>query len=175
MSYQNKYPNPEFSIYMHKVPGIPVGRIYIPHNWTQRYEFSHFYQFIHIIEEYSYMNGDKRIYFIAPIALYRSLAVQFPHPKYSANTEYLLTTASTFFKALEFFSNTSFIDIRLSLMLLIIVLFNVSLPPESHSLINFVSFFIFANQVCGFLFQLSHILPQHTSNSNTSGIVQLAG
>lgn len=176
MSHQNKYPNPEFSIYMRKVPDIPVGRIYIPHTWTKRYELSHFYKSIHIIEEYSYMNGDKRIYFIAPIALYRSLADQFPHPKYSANTDYLLTTAYTFFEALEFFSNNSFIDIRLSLMLLRIVLFNVSLPPESHALLmNLVSFFILASQLCGFLFQLSHILPQHTSNSNTSSIMQLAG
>lgn len=66
---QNKHPQPEFSIYVHKLPGIPVGRIYIPHVWAERCEFSHFYQSIHIVDEYCYMNGDKRIYFIAPISL----------------------------------------------------------------------------------------------------------
>lgn len=171
---QNKYTQPEFSIYVHKIPGIPLGRIYIPHVFTERCDFSHFYQSIHIVDEYCYMNGDKRIYFIAPISHYRSLATQFPHPKYAANTEYLLTTASTFFKALEFFSSTQFTDIRLSLMLLIIVLFSISLPSESQTLLINVSFFIFVNQICGFLFQLLHITPQHTPNSNTPSLVHLA-
>lgn len=67
---QNKYTQPEFSIYVDKIPGIPLGRIYIPHVWAEQCELSHFYQSIHILDEYSYMNGDKRIYFIAPISLY---------------------------------------------------------------------------------------------------------
>lgn len=172
--HQKKYSQPEFSIYVHKVPGIPLGRIYIPHVFTERCEFSHFYQSIHIVDEYCYMNGDKRIYFIAPISVYRSLANLFPHPKYAANTQYFLTTASTFFKVLEFFSRTKCTDIRLSLMLLIFVLFSISLPPENQTLLINVSFFILANHICGFLFQLLHITPQNTPNSNTPSLVHLA-
>ena len=170
----NKYTQPEFSLYIHKVPGVPVGRIYIPHACTNRSELLRLYQPIHIIEEKPYMNGDKVIWFVASIAVYRSLAVRFPHRKYAANTEYLLTTASTFFKALEFFASNSFTDVRLLLMLLIIVLFSISLPPESQSLLINVTFFILANQICGFFFQLLHITPQHTPNSNTPSLVHLA-
>ncbi len=157
MSYPNQHPNPEFSLYMYKVPGIPVGRIYIPHVCANRHELLHLHQSIHVIDEYFYMNGDKLLWFVAPVELYHWLATQFPHRKYAADTEHLLTVASTFFMALKLLSTLSCADVRFSLLLLTIVLFCIPLPSKSQNLLINLSIIcvILINQMCGFFFQLS--------------------
>lgn len=118
---QNTSSQPEFSLYTDKIPGIPVGRIYIPHVCTSWCDLSLLSHPIYIIEEKPYMNGDKLVWFVASVELYRSLAARFPHRKYSANTEDLLSIASTFFSILKLLSAKGFTDVRLSLILLILI------------------------------------------------------
>ncbi len=90
------------SIDVRKISGIPLGRIFIPHTFSQPYEILPLYHPTHIIEAKPYESG-IRIYFVAPISKYCSLAHQFPHRKYATNTEYLLTSASNFFRTLNSF------------------------------------------------------------------------
>lgn len=108
---QNKYTQPEFCIDVHKIPGIPLGRIYVRYFLTTKPEFSCLCQSVHIIEEKPYDNGDKVIWFVSSIAHYRSLATQFPHSRHLIDTEYLLTAAFTFFRNLKLPSHNRFKDL----------------------------------------------------------------
>ncbi len=92
---------PEFLVDWFKVPGIPLGRLYVPCPWTTQLESLGLCKSLHIFEEKLYMNGSKVIWFIAPVSEYRSLAAQFPHPRHFAYTQYLLKAASTFFSRLK--------------------------------------------------------------------------
>lgn len=108
---QTKYTQPEFCIDVRKIPGIPLGRIYVRYLWTTKSEFSCLCQSVHLIEETLYNNGDKVIWFVSSIAHYRSLAIQFPHHRHFADTEYLLTAASTFFRNLKLPYHNRFNDL----------------------------------------------------------------
>ncbi len=108
---QNKYSQPEFCIDVYKILGIPLGRIYVRYFWTTKPEFSCLCQSVHIIEERLYGNGDKVIWFVSSSDHYRTLAIQFPHHRHFADTEYLLTASSTFFKNLKLPSHNRFKDL----------------------------------------------------------------
>ncbi|WP_199302354.1 hypothetical protein [Coleofasciculus sp. FACHB-129] len=91
---------PEFLINFHKVPGIPLGRLFVPHSFTTTSQFLHWYNSIHLVDETFYASG-KVIWFIAPVSEYLRLAYLYPHHCYAAYTLYLLKSASTFFSRLK--------------------------------------------------------------------------
>lgn len=93
--------HPEFLLNLHKLPGTPVGRLYIPAPWTSTPEFANFRQSVSILESKCYPNGAELIWFVAPISVYRNLAFRYPHSYHSAYTLYLLEEASTFFRGLK--------------------------------------------------------------------------
>jgi hypothetical protein len=87
---------PEFLIDCKKVRGIPVGRFYIPF----RFKDIPFYP-SYLLQEKSYANGDRVLWFIAPISEYCRLARLYPHHSRSDYIFYLLRSASTFFSLLK--------------------------------------------------------------------------
>lgn len=91
---------PEFLINLHEIPGVPVGRIFVPHSFTRKSTFQRWYRSIRIQRQTVYASGIV-IWFIAPVSVYRSLAFFYPHPVHAAYTHYLLNSASTFFKGLK--------------------------------------------------------------------------
>lgn len=92
---------PEFLVNCSKVLGVPLGRIYVPYPWTTRPEFLHLFESVLIYEETLYLDGAKVVWFIAPISVYRHLALWYPHSRHDAYTQYLLKAASTFFSSLK--------------------------------------------------------------------------
>jgi hypothetical protein len=81
--------------------GIPIGRIYIHHSLVSHSSVISLLPLLHILDEYVYMDGSKRIWFLAPVSLYYRLACQYPNPKFAAYTLYLLRKSTTFFKGLK--------------------------------------------------------------------------
>ncbi|MBD2346859.1 hypothetical protein [Anabaena subtropica] len=92
--------SPEFLINLRVMPGVPVGRIFIPNFFLGQPEFLHWYKSVVIYRITHYASG-KVIWFFAPISEYRRLASAYPHSKYYARTNSLLDLASTFFSSLK--------------------------------------------------------------------------
>ncbi|MDZ8067433.1 MAG: hypothetical protein RMY64_17700 [Nostoc sp. DedQUE08] len=91
---------PEFLINLCEIPGIPVGRIFVPYSFTTKPNFLRWYQSVEIRRVTFYVSG-KVIWFIAPVSEYHRLASCYPHHRHAAYTHYLLNSASTFFKGLK--------------------------------------------------------------------------
>jgi hypothetical protein len=92
---------PEFLVNYSKVPGVPLGRLYVPYPWTTTPEFVRLFECVHIYEQTLYRDRAKLIWFIAPVSEYRRLALQYPHSYYGDHTLYVLKAASTFFSSLK--------------------------------------------------------------------------
>lgn len=91
---------PEFLINTHKIFGVPMGRLFMPHSSIDKYELSNLYKTIYVYEETNYLTG-KLIWFFAPVFEYIRLAHKYPHARHDAYTKYLLRKASTFFRGLK--------------------------------------------------------------------------
>jgi hypothetical protein len=91
---------PEFLINIRVIPGVPVGRIFVPNSFLTKPEFLRWYESIVIYHVTHYASG-KVIWFFAPISEYCRLASSYPHHRHSAYTQYLLDSASTFFRCLK--------------------------------------------------------------------------
>lgn len=87
---------PEFLLDCFKVRGIPVARFYIPYRFKDIPFFASY-----LLDEKPYDNGDRVVWFIAPISEYCRLARLYPHHSRSDYIFYLLRTASTFFSLLK--------------------------------------------------------------------------
>lgn len=92
--------SPEFLINLSVMPGVPVGRFFIPNSFLTNPEFIRWYNSVLIYRVKHYRSGNL-VFFFAPISEYRSLAASYPHHLYSAYTQYLLDSASTFFRCLQ--------------------------------------------------------------------------
>ena len=93
---------PEFLVNTDKMPGIPMGRLFMPHSSIDKYELSNLYKTIYLYKETDYGSG-KLIWFFAPVFEYIRLADKYPHRNriYAAKTFKLLKKASTFWRYLE--------------------------------------------------------------------------
>ncbi|MBD2361925.1 hypothetical protein H6G36_12145 [Anabaena minutissima FACHB-250] len=91
---------PEFLINLHLIPGVPLGRIFIPNYFLTKSEFLGWSNSVEIHHITHYRSG-KVIWFFAPISEYHRLASTYPHHRHSAYTHYLLDSASTFFRRLK--------------------------------------------------------------------------
>ncbi|AFZ24205.1 hypothetical protein Cylst_1959 [Cylindrospermum stagnale PCC 7417] len=91
---------PEFLINLHEVPGVPVGRIFVPCSFTKKPNFLRWYKSVHIYRVIPYETG-LLVLFIAPVSEYLRFAHSYPHHRHAAYTLYLLRQASTFFKGLK--------------------------------------------------------------------------
>lgn len=60
---------PEFLINLCEIPGVPVGRIFVPHSFTTKPNFLRWYQSVEIRRVTPYVSG-KVIWFIAPVSEY---------------------------------------------------------------------------------------------------------
>lgn len=89
---------PEFLINLDVLLGIPMGRLFIPMAHLDR--FSDWRSSIQVHRVTSYRSGEVVLFF-APIAEYEKLAKAYPHHRYSAYTEYLLSSGSTYFRSLK--------------------------------------------------------------------------
>ena len=78
----------EFSIFTRypKFEGIPVGRLYVSHSFLTHPLFLSWRPSLHVIDEHIYRDGSKRIWFIAPVSLYSSLASQYLNPWFASYT-----------------------------------------------------------------------------------------
>ena len=91
---------PEFLVNTDKMSGIPMGRLFVPHFSTNKYELSNLYKTVYVYEETDYGSA-KLICFFAPVFEYIRLAHKYPHARHDAYTKYLLRKASTFFRGLK--------------------------------------------------------------------------
>lgn len=92
--------SPEFLINLRVVPGLPLGRIFVPNSYLTKRNFLSWYNSVEIYRITHYPSGNV-IWFFAPISEYRRLASAYPHHRHSAYTHYLLNSASPFFRSLK--------------------------------------------------------------------------
>ncbi|WP_242044788.1 hypothetical protein [Anabaena azotica] len=92
--------SPEFLINLRVVPGVPLGRIFVPNSYLTKRNFLNWYSSVEIYRV-TYCRSGNVIWFFAPISEYRRLASTYPHHRHSAYTHYLLHSASTFFRSLK--------------------------------------------------------------------------
>jgi hypothetical protein len=90
---------PEFSIKIHKLLGLPLGRLFIPNDCITR-SFLNWSKTVYVYEITNYHNS-KAIWFFASVSEYIRLAEKYPHACDDAYTKYLLRKASTFFRGLK--------------------------------------------------------------------------
>lgn len=92
--------SPEFLINLRLVPGLPLGRIFIPNSFLNTPEFLLLYKSV-VIYRTTLSDSGQVLWFFAPISEYRRLASAYPHHRHSVYTHYLLNSASTFFRRLK--------------------------------------------------------------------------
>ncbi|BAZ39772.1 hypothetical protein NIES4101_57280 [Calothrix sp. NIES-4101] len=93
---------PEFLIDMESIPGIPVGRLYVPYAFTSKpKQLITSHQPVLIYREKHYSTKAQLIQFVAPISEYSRLVSYYSHHRHAKYTSYLLSSASTFFRGLK--------------------------------------------------------------------------
>jgi hypothetical protein len=95
---------PEFSIDLKSIPGIPVGRLYVPCAFPSKPEqlITRHQPVLRYDEGCCHYPGTgDLIRFVAPISEYSRLASYYPHNRDAKYTSYLLRSASTFFRGLK--------------------------------------------------------------------------